>query len=221
MPIRLDERLTRVASLVRCEAAADIGCDHGKLAFYLVETDRAERVIATDISEGSLKKARELVLENGADDRISLRLGDGLAPVRDGEADVIVIAGLGGDVISGILERARADGKTFDSYVLSPNTHPEKVRRTLVSIGQRIIYDSAVQCAGKLYTVIKSEKGEGVLDELRERFGAFYDTDPQFEERAKAELEYIENLNATAASEKLANRAEMLKHALNNIKTER
>ena len=60
MPIRIDERLTAIATLIKGGTVADVGCDHGKLGYYLVSTDRAERVIATDISAPSLQKAYEL-----------------------------------------------------------------------------------------------------------------------------------------------------------------
>lgn len=65
MPIRLDQRLTAIANLVDYGKVADVGCDHGKLGYYLVSTDRASEVIATDISAPSLAKAEELAKENG------------------------------------------------------------------------------------------------------------------------------------------------------------
>ncbi len=222
MPIRLDERLSAVASLVKGGSVADIGCDHGKLAYFLVSTDRAKKVVATDISEQSLKKARDLVLENGADELVDIRLGDGLAPIKSGEVDTVVIAGLGGDVISEIISRAHEDGKRFEGYILSPNTHPEKVRRTLMSVGQKIYFDSAVECAGKLYTVIASSEGEDSLSELQQAFGAFYKSDADFVCRAEKELNYTEELLASGAiSDKLKKRTEMLKTALNDCKIER
>lgn len=220
MPIRLDERLYAVASLVRGGSAADIGCDHGKLAYFLVSTDRAEFVIATDISPSSLKKAEDLAKENGAEDRMFTRLGDGLAPIANREVDAIVVAGLGGDVISDMLLDAYEEGKRFGAYVLSPNTHAEKVRRALSRIGQKIEFDKQVECRGKRYPVISSREGEGRLNELQEAFGAFYAEDESFAERAREELKYIEELTeGGASSEKLAKRAQMLKSALENIKS--
>ena len=218
MPIRLDERLACVASLVTGGSAADIGCDHGKLAYFLVGTDRVEKVIATDISESSLQKATELAAENGVEQRMPTRLGDGLDPIESGEVDTVIIAGLGGDVIAKIIKRAFEQGKRFESYVLSPNTHPEKVRRALVEIGQKIMYDKPVFCARKRYTVIKSKEGQSSLDALQEQFGAFYDTDPRFVSVAEEELRYIDLMLFTTSSEKLIQRAEMLKMALNNVK---
>lgn len=221
MPIRLDQRLAAVASLVRADSAADIGCDHGKLAYFLVSTDRVKRAIATDISEESLKKARALATENGVEKVMITRLGDGLDPVESEEVDAVIIAGLGGDVIAGILDRAFEHKKRFESYVLSPNTHPEKVRRELKKIGQRVTFDRAVECAGKLYTVIRSEAGEDDLDEIQIAFGKFYKSDRDFEKRARQELKFVRGLlEAGASSTKLEERAQMLEKALYNIENE-
>ncbi len=217
MPIRLDERLTAIANCVDFGAVADVGCDHGKLGYYLVATDRASKVIATDISESSLKKAEELSLENGVGDLMCTRLGDGLVPVADGEADTVIIAGLGGDVISEILARARSDGKSFSHFLLSPNTHPEKVRREIVSQGHRIIKDFTVECLGKRYTVIKTERGGESLDEYEIMFGKFYKHSADFVINAKKELDYKKAiLDSNPNSETLAGRVALLKSALAN-----
>ncbi len=217
MPIRLDERLTRIASLVDYGTVADIGCDHGKLGYYLIGTDRARAVIATDISEGSLKKARELARDNGVSDIMMTRQGDGLSPVADREADTVVIAGLGGDVISEILSGAAAEGKRFYHFVLSPNTHPEKVRRELIRQKYRIVYDDAVECGGKRYTVIKADEGEQILDELRILFGAFYDESESFERIAAQELEYKRSIISFHYDAELEKRIVLLETALNNV----
>lgn len=218
MPIRIDERLTHIANLLDRGRIADIGCDHGKLSYYLISTDRASLVIATDISEGSLKKARELAYDNGVSELMQTRLGDGLSPIADGEADTVVIAGLGGDVISGILAAAREEGKHFSHYVLSPNTHPEKVRRELANQAHKIVYDGIVECGGKRYTVIKTEEGVQQLDELQILFGAFYADSEKFAEYAQAELEYKMNILEKHWDAELEDRVSKLKAALSNVK---
>ena len=109
MPIRLDERLTAIAEQAAgVRTVCDVGSDHGKLACWLVQTGRAERAVATDISAPSLKKAERLAEELGLADLVETRTGDGLDPVADREADAVVIAGMGGDLGDGILERAHA-----------------------------------------------------------------------------------------------------------------
>lgn len=221
MPIRLDERLAQIASLVDYGRVADVGCDHGKLSYYLVSTDRASSVIATDISEGSLKKARELAYDNGATELIETRLGDGLSVIADREVDTVVIAGLGGDVISGILAGAREGNKHFAHFVLSPNTHPEKVRRDLVNSHHKIVYDDTVECGGKRYTVIKTEEGEDALDELQILFGAFYANSEKFAEYARQELEYKLKILSKHSDDELENRVGLLRAALKNVRTKR
>ncbi len=216
MPIRLDERLTAIASLIEYGCVADVGCDHGKLGFYLLSTDRASKVIATDISAESLKKAQQLAFDNDVD--MQTRLGDGLTPVADGEADTVVIAGLGGDVISKILAGARADKKQFKHFVLSPNTHPEKVRKELNISGHRITLDDIVECAGKRYTLIKTEQGEQALDELQIMFGTFYKSSGSFLKYAAEELAYKQGILASNASDELADRVALLEKAIQNAK---
>ena len=216
MQIRLDERLTAVASLVDYGSVADVGCDHGKLGFYLLGTDRASGVIATDISEGSLQKARQLAYDN--DLPMQTRLGDGLAPIADGEVDTVIIAGLGGDVISEILARARAEHKSFKHFVLSPNTHPEKVRKELLLKGHTVVFDDIVECAGKRYTLIKSNLCESVLDELQIEFGAFYAENERFLQCATEELSYKEGILSRHQSTELEKRVELLKRAISNAR---
>lgn len=169
MPIRLDSRLQKIASLIKGGVVADIGCDHGKLGYYLLSTDRAESVIATDISAPSLAKAEALAHDQGVEDRLFARLGDGLQPIESGEADVIVIAGLGGDVISAILQRARIEGKVFNRFVLSPNTHSEKVREEIIACRHRILYDGLTECSQKYYTIISTELISPVCDNSNKR----------------------------------------------------
>jgi len=192
MPIRLDERLYKIATLVDFGRVADVGCDHGKLGYYLLETDRASAVIATDISRESLKKAEELAYSEGVSELMQTRLCDGLDAVKSGEVDSVVIAGLGGDVISGIMARAAAQGKRFKHFILSPNTHQEKVRAQIAEQGHRIVFDSVIECAGKLYTVIKTEEGEEKLGEFQTLFGKFYASDKNVLAALEDELSRID-----------------------------
>ena len=221
MPIRLDERLSYIASLSKGGSVADVGCDHGKLGYYLISTDRTDKIIATDVSAASLQKARELAYEGGVSDRMTTRLGDGLAPIESGEVDEVIVAGMGGDVIRKILLDGYESGKRFGRYILSPNTHPEQARRALVEIGQKIEVDDEVECGKKRYVVISSSEGEGALDALQLEFGAFYKTSKTFKERAIRELEYIRSLlEKSPSADGLKRRAQMLETALYNIKIE-
>lgn len=220
MPIRLDERLTAIAVQIRCRVAADIGCDHGKLGYYLLQTDRAETVIATDISASSLRKTEKLALENGVESRLLTRVGDGLEPLESGEADVVVIAGMGGDLIAEIIEKAYADGKRFPSFLLSPNTHPERVRSALLSSGHNIVSDGLTECGKKYYNIILSSAcGGGArecepLDGKQMLFGKFFRTDKNFAVYAEKQLDETEALLKTYPTDKLLEKARLLREAL-------
>lgn len=219
MPIRLDERLTQIANLVDYGSVADVGCDHGKLGYYLIGTDRASRVIATDISAPSLAKAEELAKENGVSDLMQTRLGNGLEVVESKEVDSVIIAGLGGDVIAGILDTAHAQGKSFDHFILSPNTHAERVREAILECGHTIVYDEIMECANKTYTIIKTQIGKSELDQKQIRFGAFYRTNESFVRFAKKDISALENILAkNPQAVELRDKINDLQNAINEHK---
>ncbi|MBR5173755.1 MAG: SAM-dependent methyltransferase, partial [Clostridia bacterium] len=190
---------------------ADVGCDHGKIGYYLVSTDRAERVVATDISAPSLQKAYELAFDNGVSHLMETRLGDGLSPIKSNEVDTVVIAGMGGDVMAEILSSARLEGKEYKHFILSPNTHPEKVRRELAKANHIIVTDNLTECAGKYYTIISTELNcdyKENLDDEQIVYGKFYETDPVFAKRTREEIATMKGIleihKSSALEEKIA-----------------
>lgn len=220
MPIRIDERLTAIAGLVKGGAVADVGCDHGKLGFYLVSTDRAEKVIATDISAPSLLKAKELAFNEGVTEIMETRLGDGLSPIKSQEVDTVIIAGLGGDVISEILKSARLDAKKFSRFVLSPNTHPEKVRKELALSGHEIVYDNLTECAGKYYTIISTELNSDYKEELDDDqilYGKFFKRDKVFLKRSREEISTMKKILETHQSKDLQDKIDRLEKVLEKV----
>ena len=221
MPIRIDERLTAIATLIKGGTVADVGCDHGKLGYYLVSTDRAEKVIATDISAPSLQKAQELAFDNGVSHLMETRLGDGLSPIKSNEADTVVIAGLGGDVMAEILSSARLDGKEFDHFVLSPNTHPEKVRKELAHSHHTIVTDNLTECAGKYYTIISTQLNKDykeTLDDEQIVYGKFFTTDEVFKKRTLEEIATMRNILETHRSTQLEEKIARLEGILEKVK---
>ena len=103
--MKLSKRLETVASFVpKGSNIADIGTDHGYVPIYLVREGQAEHAVAMDVRKGPLERARAHVAEAGLGSRIDVRLSDGLAGLKPGEADCVVIAGMGGELIIHILE---------------------------------------------------------------------------------------------------------------------
>ena len=97
----LNARLRAVADFV-CGGAlvVDVGCDHAILPIELVKENRVKKVIACDIGEGPISSAKKNIEKAELSSVIETRLSDGLKEISPDEVDHIVIAGMGGDLIS-------------------------------------------------------------------------------------------------------------------------
>ncbi len=152
---KLSLRLNTIAELVPYNArVCDVGTDHGFLPIYLLSSGKAKKVIATDINEKPLKKAEENIKKSGVEG-ILLRLCDGLSAVKEGECDTVIIAGIGGEVISGILSRSELVKSKEITLILQPTTSPEFLRRYLYESGFSVIKEIPIEENGKLYSVME------------------------------------------------------------------
>lgn len=137
-----------------CQCLADIGTDHGYIPVELLRRGRCRQAIAADIGAAPLERARRTARLYGVEDGVSFRLGDGLAVLAPGEADVIVIAGMGGDNITEILTAApwSLDGPLL---LLQPMSRAEVLRRWLWERGGRLRSEKLVQDKGVLYPILE------------------------------------------------------------------
>ena len=95
--MQLSKRLETVAGMVQSGGVvADVGCDHGFTSIFLVKKDLAKKAVAMDINPGPIERAREHIAQYEMEDRIETRLSDGLDGLTAGEADTILISGMGG-----------------------------------------------------------------------------------------------------------------------------
>lgn len=133
---------------------ADIGTDHGFLPIRLMEEKKAVKVIASDVAEGPLSRAREHIREAEMEDRIETRLGPGLSVLRKGEADTIVVAGMGGLLIIDLLEQGKEIPESASHLVLSPHKDCSEVRRYLMNQGFQITDEEMVSEDGKYYPIL-------------------------------------------------------------------
>lgn len=157
----LSKRLRMVAEMVEPgSVVADVGCDHSYTSIWLVQKGISPRVFAMDVNEGPLERAAQHVREAGLEDRILLRLSDGLKGLQmteDGpEADTLLIAGLGGRLASRILLDSAGKVQGMRWLVIQPQSEPALVRKTLVDLGFRIEAEDMTLDEGKYYTVIKA-----------------------------------------------------------------
>ena len=127
--IKLSQRLQAIADMVPAGAkVADIGTDHGFLPCYLAQSGKAEQVIACDVNAQPLALAQKNIADYNVVDKVSTRLGDGLAVIKPGEVDVVTIAGMGGALMIDILDASPLVVDRLKRIVLQPNVGAEAVR---------------------------------------------------------------------------------------------
>lgn len=169
----LSDRLKAVAAMVTPGLrVADIGCDHGYLAIYLIRKKLSGHVIALDVGRGPLERAREHVAEAKLTDVIELRLSNGMEKLKEDEADCIVMAGMGGRLMIDIMKRGEETGRKIREFILQPQSEIERVRHFLEDNGYRIISEDMILEDDKFYTVMKAVHGEMDLGrEIYYRYG--------------------------------------------------
>lgn len=163
-PVVLSERMRAVAHMVSAgSAVCDVGCDHGFVSVYLVQQRISPRVLAMDLREGPLGAAREHVAAYCLEDRIEVRLSDGLHKYEIGEADTLVCAGMGGGLMRRILEEEPEKASSFRELVLQPQSEAEAFRRFLRVSGYTILDELMLEEEGKFYRIMRVAPGkEGV-----------------------------------------------------------
>ena len=157
--MKLSLRLQALVSFADpCRCLADIGTDHGYVPIQMLKTGKASAALACDVRPGPLERARKNVEEAALSDRIKTRLGSGLEVLEPGEADEIVIAGMGGLLIREILEKGRPVLKTCEKLILSPHTDADVVRAYLYETGFFLTDETMVKEDEKFYVFLKAEK---------------------------------------------------------------
>lgn len=157
----LGRRLRAIADAVpvSCRRLADIGTDHGYVPADLLLRRRLDTAIAADIGREPLERARRTARQYGLEDRMDLRLGDGLRVLAPGEADVIVIAGMGGDTILSILSAAPWV-RAGPLLLLQPMSKAEVLRRYLPENGFAVEREALAAERGVLYPILSVRGGE-------------------------------------------------------------
>jgi tRNA (adenine22-N1)-methyltransferase len=158
--LRLVGRLAALAAFVpQGMRLADIGTDHAYLPIELVQDNVIVSAIAGDVHVGPYKAAKEHVEALGLEQRISVRLGNGMAVISPGEVEIVVIAGMGGQTIIEILNNNPEVTKSLNRLILQPMVAAASVRRWLEKNGWHIVDEQLVQDDGRLYEIVVAEQG--------------------------------------------------------------
>lgn len=155
----LQDRLFSVAKLVpKGSLIADIGTDHAQIPIYLVKHNICRKVIATDINKGPLLHAKKNINKYKLQNKIELRQGYGLDPIKNNEIDGAIIAGMGGKTILQIIKEKRDISDSLDFVILQPMTQQPNLRYGLFKIGYKITEEVIAKEQDRYYEIIVARK---------------------------------------------------------------
>ena len=168
-----------MASLVsKGHRLADIGTDHGYIPIYLCQTGIIPSAIAMDIGKGPLQQATAHIKQQGLSSRIRTRLSDGLTALQPGEADTVLIAGMGGGLVMKILSQGTHALTGSEELILQPQSEIAQVRAYLRTHGFRILEEEMILEDGKYYPMMKvvqetasDQREETVQVQVEDAFG--------------------------------------------------
>lgn len=155
----LSERLQAIVDYVKPDQrVADIGCDHAYVSIELARSKNCA-VYAMDINAGPLAIAEENIREAGLSEQVVIRQSDGLDELAKGEADAIVIAGMGGHLIVDILKKGQDKLRPGMQLVISPHSDLRLVRYELRKMNCFIESECCLNDGGKWYFVLNCKVG--------------------------------------------------------------
>lgn len=195
MTARIDKLYSELAP---CNVFADIGCDHGYVAKMVSDGGLANKIYITDISAPSLKKAEDLLAGNLGKNVFSV-VSDGFSLIPE-KVNQALIAGMGGEEIIKIISASQRP----ERLVLQPMKNPEKLRKTLVELGYKIVKDYTFEC-GKFYDLIVAELGVDSLNDDEILFGRtnLIDLPDAFIKKIKREVSNINSYMQNDLSEQV------------------
>ncbi|APT14682.1 class I SAM-dependent methyltransferase [Lactobacillus jensenii] len=154
----LETRLAHLAAMVdENTRLADIGTDHAYLPIDLVKSGKIQFAIASDVAKGPLDNAKTDILEAGLSNQIQTRLGSGLETIKpEDKIETVVIAGMGGKLMTDLLEAAKEKDELYPTLILEPNIGEPGVRKWLMEHNYQIIQEEIIDTAGHIYELIKA-----------------------------------------------------------------
>ena len=221
MKLPISKRLLLCAELVPpCGTVADVGTDHGYLAIHLLQTGKCARVIAADLREKPLESARTNAALYRVADKMTFVQTDGLCKIEPGSFEVLVLAGMGGDLIARILAEALWLDSGNYTLILQPQSAANELRRWLGERGWSIDRERLVRDGRFLYSVLAVRPGQGralspgeqyISPALRREEDPLY---PEYLGRMKRALELTVQGISQSADPADARRAEYYRAAL-------
>ena len=156
----MNNRLEKISQYIENGPGfADIGTDHGYLPAVMALRGYSGNIYASDLREGPLSAAKANAEHFNVSEKISFLLGDGLELCPKDKLDTIVIAGMGGDNICGILDRAPWCMDKRYKLILQPMKKAEILRYWLIHNEFTIEKEDLVADSGMVYQLLVARFG--------------------------------------------------------------
>ena len=172
---QLSSRLASVASFVKQDAVvADIGSDHAYLPCYLVLNGTVKRAVAGEVVKGPYESAVRNIRRKGLADSIIVRLANGLHAIElEDDIDTITIAGMGGTLITSILEQGASRLINVKRIIVQPNVHAKAIREWAVENDWMVVEEDILNEDDKIYEILVLERGQADYDEIELLVGPY------------------------------------------------
>lgn len=207
-----NQRLNKILNLINVhDCVADIGTDHGYLLIGCMEKG-LKFCQGVENKLGPYLVAEANLNNYIQDGRIKLSLSDGLKDL-DPLIDTVVIAGMGGELISKIIDESLAKAKTLKKLILEPNVRCYELRKYLNLNGFTIYNEEIINDNDKYYEImeVKFTNSLPTLSENELLFGPILlkNANPLFITKWQTKLKEYENIKNTS-TKKLPNIEEMI-----------
>ncbi|QKG84924.1 SAM-dependent methyltransferase [Kroppenstedtia pulmonis] len=156
----LSKRLRAVAEQVPTgSCVADIGADHALLLIYLAQRKQLKRGIAGEVNLGPYENAQGRIQEAQLEQKIDVRRGDGLEVLYPKEVDTVVLSGMGGALMTSILDRGKSKLQGVNRLILQPNNGTYRLRAWLLEMGWRMEREELIRDGSILYELLVASPG--------------------------------------------------------------
>lgn len=169
--MNLDNRLKRITDFIPSDSyILDVGCDHALLDIYLALNRKNVKLIASDINEKPLNKAKENIKKYNLEDKITLVKADGISKIND-DVNIVVIAGMGTSTINEIINKDLEKLKNVEKIIISSHTSNLDLRYNMNNNGFKILDEVVVFDKNKYYEIIVYVFGHEKLNKIDMEYG--------------------------------------------------
>ena len=145
-------RIEAINSFIEDEdKVVDVGCDQAKLSLMLAKRNMSS--IAADISEKVISKAKS----NISNPLIDFRVSNGLEKINEGEANTLVLSGMGTHTILEILNNTKL---RFDKIITISNNYHDILREKMNDLNYKVSKEQIIKENNKYYNLIIFENGK-------------------------------------------------------------